>query len=387
MVLSFYKGMYQDGDRLLDVLHDDRDPGLLRIDTLVPIFTWPQLQSYCIYRLNQIDGENYRVALSKYPEEYTSPKYLVGDRGSIFSLITLAMMTPEAGTYAMFNLTPTYQNDEGKIRKKRVQGHILVASTFLPNMGPDKEVHHLNRHPRDNTVENLVCLTHEEHVAVHSGLPRNNDYQDAIARVLENTRGTCLQQLSNLTEYDCKTFFCNKDIQQHQKTCWYHEHKDDPEFNKFETLCTDDGPLDEYEINRKGEIRRKRTTTIVQEFHAGYANVRCKSTSFDSSFKKLRFNRLIGFTFLAEDFTGGDCQADHINSNRRLNHIRNIRWLPRRENVLEACGINVVVENTSTKERVYFRSLIECAEVHTFYRDPKKRLPPRIQFHLSLDAE
>ncbi|KAL0139494.1 hypothetical protein V8B55DRAFT_1335106, partial [Mucor lusitanicus] len=171
MVLSFYKDLYEDGAKLLDVLHHDRDPTLLRIDTLVPIFTWPQLQSYCIYRLNLIDGENFRVAQSKYPDRYTLPKYLVGDRGSIFSLITLAMMTPEAGTYAMFNLTPTYQNDAGKIRKKRVQGHVLVASTFLDNMGQDMEVHRINRHPRDNTVRNLVCLTHEEHVAAHAGLP------------------------------------------------------------------------------------------------------------------------------------------------------------------------------------------------------------------------
>ncbi|KAF1796781.1 hypothetical protein V8B55DRAFT_1600863 [Mucor lusitanicus] len=53
-----------------------------------------QLQSYFINRLEMIEGEKFRVAVSKYPGKYTLDKYLVGDGGTLFALNRKLFMKP-----------------------------------------------------------------------------------------------------------------------------------------------------------------------------------------------------------------------------------------------------------------------------------------------------
>lgn len=46
--------------------------------------------------------------------------------------------------------------------------HILVAQAFIPNPENKPEVHHIDKNPLNNCVDNLMWVTKEEHAALHS---------------------------------------------------------------------------------------------------------------------------------------------------------------------------------------------------------------------------
>lgn len=45
--------------------------------------------------------------------------------------------------------------------------HRLVAKYFIDNYSEDKVVHHIDGNPYNNSVENLMVLTEEEHFNIH----------------------------------------------------------------------------------------------------------------------------------------------------------------------------------------------------------------------------
>lgn len=52
------------------------------------------------------------------------------------------------------------------LTKEKEYVHILVAKAFC-NWFDGCDVHHINLNKLDNRVENLICLTHEEHSKIH----------------------------------------------------------------------------------------------------------------------------------------------------------------------------------------------------------------------------
>ena len=50
---------------------------------------------------------------------------------------------------------------------KQVDIHRLVAEAFLPNPEHKPDVHHKDKNPQNNNVENLIWLTKKEHRAEH----------------------------------------------------------------------------------------------------------------------------------------------------------------------------------------------------------------------------
>lgn len=52
-------------------------------------------------------------------------------------------------------------------QKERLYVHILVAQHFLGNPQNKPEVHHIDENQENNCVDNLMWVTHEEHVALH----------------------------------------------------------------------------------------------------------------------------------------------------------------------------------------------------------------------------
>lgn len=53
--------------------------------------------------------------------------------------------------------------------------HRLVAKHFLPDTySEDKEVHHKDGNALNNKVDNLLCLTREEHIKIHSRSDNND---------------------------------------------------------------------------------------------------------------------------------------------------------------------------------------------------------------------
>ena len=55
--------------------------------------------------------------------------------------------------------------------KKPFQVHILVAQAFIPNPENKSEVHHIDGNPANNSVDNLMWVTHKEHRIIHQSKP------------------------------------------------------------------------------------------------------------------------------------------------------------------------------------------------------------------------
>lgn len=55
--------------------------------------------------------------------------------------------------------------NKGGFKHKRV--HQLVAETFIPNPENKTEVHHIDGNPSNNSVDNLMWVTQDEHAALH----------------------------------------------------------------------------------------------------------------------------------------------------------------------------------------------------------------------------
>lgn len=45
--------------------------------------------------------------------------------------------------------------------------HRLVAKFFLQNYSESRVVHHRDGNPRNNRVDNLICVTEQEHLELH----------------------------------------------------------------------------------------------------------------------------------------------------------------------------------------------------------------------------
>lgn len=195
MIQSFYHGRYEETDRLIAVVHQDRSRRNCSINNLAPIFNIKQLQSYFIYRLQLIDGQHYRVAVSENPEEYTIQMYLVSSKGSIFSLHSFAWMTPTKTLYANYYLAPEYHEASPKNPYRYVGGQVLVAWAFIAEMSAGKQVHHIDGHPHNNHASNLRPMTPKGHMRLHRSLPSFNN-KDPFTSKLENTCGHCFKEVN-----------------------------------------------------------------------------------------------------------------------------------------------------------------------------------------------
>ncbi|KAG1119723.1 hypothetical protein G6F42_012913 [Rhizopus arrhizus] len=94
MVNSFYNGMFGEQE-LMDVVHHDRFSKNLSIETLVPIFSLQQLQSYFIWRLSEMHESRFLVAKSNYPDKYSMSNYLVSEHGVVFCLESKIFLKPK----------------------------------------------------------------------------------------------------------------------------------------------------------------------------------------------------------------------------------------------------------------------------------------------------
>lgn len=191
MVYSFFRGFYSPNSELINVLHHDRKPANLAIHNLVPIFTLQQLQSYFIYRLEMIEGEKFRVAVSKYPDEYTLDNYLVGIRGTTFALHKKVFMKSSSSRYAMYFIYPTFKEANNGGNTRYIQGHILVAATFVGPIPPGYHVHHIDGHPRNNDAPNLQILSARDHMRLHT----DNFRKEQDNKELTSTCSICLVEV------------------------------------------------------------------------------------------------------------------------------------------------------------------------------------------------
>ncbi|EPB90044.1 hypothetical protein HMPREF1544_03156 [Mucor circinelloides 1006PhL] len=170
MVYSFYHGMCGE-QQLMDVVHHDRFSRNLSIETLVPIFSLEQLQSYFVWRLSEMNESRFLVAKSHKPDNYSMSSYLVSEDGVVFGLESKIFLSPKKGKSIYACLSVVVDLIDGGKATINTKEHLIVAATFREEgMGPGKEVHHIDGNPRNNAARNLVWLTKEEHMQVHHGI-------------------------------------------------------------------------------------------------------------------------------------------------------------------------------------------------------------------------
>lgn len=102
------------------------------------------------------------------------PNYLVSNMGRVYSGNKKRVKDgsyTESG-YHIVELRSEYlPNGRKKFRISR-----LVAEAFCKGYSDDIEVHHCNFNKLDDTALNLMCVTHDQHVAIHNALKRYNKY-------------------------------------------------------------------------------------------------------------------------------------------------------------------------------------------------------------------
>lgn len=88
---------------------------------------------------------------------------VTSDGESIFNFDTQNFLKPDIvnGGYKRVTIKDT----EGKIFRPYV--HKLVAWAFLPNPLDKPKVHHIDRNPINNAIDNLIWVTRKEHAYLH----------------------------------------------------------------------------------------------------------------------------------------------------------------------------------------------------------------------------
>lgn len=63
--------------------------------------------------------------------------------------------------------------------------HYVVALAWFPEkLGPDKQIHHVDRDPNNNSVDNLVVLDKEAHKKLHQLLRQKGRLDELLVEIL-----------------------------------------------------------------------------------------------------------------------------------------------------------------------------------------------------------
>jgi hypothetical protein len=78
--------------------------------------------------------------------------------------------------------------------------HQLVAKAFIPNPNNYAVVHHINRNPQDNRVENLMWVSKEEHDIIHTQILGGKRRKAKRVDQIDKITGEVLHQWNSPTE-------------------------------------------------------------------------------------------------------------------------------------------------------------------------------------------
>ncbi|KAL9549079.1 hypothetical protein MBANPS3_005369 [Mucor bainieri] len=211
-----------------------------------------------------------------------------------------------------FYTYPTFKKKEHGADTRYIQGHILVAPTFVGSIPSGYDVHHIDGHPKNNTASNLRILSREDHMKLH----KNNFHKVQDNKEMLTTCSVCLAKNGDARWCECQKAYRQLHIIEHQQTCWYHQHDLDPEYNEFVQMIVDGKEVPKYEINQKAKIRHVSGGKIrITYFHNGYPKIKLYQTT------PSRFvHSLMASTFFGDQMKPG-IVVDHKNSNHRLNHF------------------------------------------------------------------
>ena len=122
--------------------------------------------------------------MSKEIEEWRDIKgfeglYQISDWGRVKSLERDKIGGNQFGICIMHTkekIMKPFSNQHGRLQidlktngeRETILVHKLVAETFIPNPNSYENIHHIDRNPQNNRVENLMWMDESEHKAMHS---------------------------------------------------------------------------------------------------------------------------------------------------------------------------------------------------------------------------
>lgn len=157
---------YNLDEKLVDVIHHNRNLKNNNINNLVLISHLEQLQEYFGWRLFQLHKEELRFLLCKY-RKLNYSWHLISESGVVFSLKKLIYNKSVVVSEGRLgcNLSAI---ESGVLKNAIVPTSIGVASTWYPNeRNSEFDVHHRNGNFLENHFTNLQWLSKEDHQKIH----------------------------------------------------------------------------------------------------------------------------------------------------------------------------------------------------------------------------
>ena len=67
--------------------------------------------------------------------------------------------------------------------------HVIVAKAFIPNPNNYEDVHHIDRNPANNRVENLKWMSHQQHMEEHKAkIVHQCNLNGELVRIWKSTK-------------------------------------------------------------------------------------------------------------------------------------------------------------------------------------------------------
>ena len=96
------------------------------------------------------------------------PRYSISNFGRVKSNIGKEPIILQPNIIKNYEYVKLYSKEKDKLCDAKLRAiHRLVAQYFCEDFTEEKQIHHRDRNTRNNTSENLVCLTEEEHREEH----------------------------------------------------------------------------------------------------------------------------------------------------------------------------------------------------------------------------
>lgn len=93
------------------------------------------------------------------------PNYLISNYGRIYSFYRNRIIKPSPVGDNKVYLGVMLSKDKIHTNERL---HRLVAEAFIPNPQDKPQVHHIDGNSFNNRADNLMWVTHEEHLAIHA---------------------------------------------------------------------------------------------------------------------------------------------------------------------------------------------------------------------------